>query len=205
MPAGCIPHSVVVLDVMGVSQALVTELLATRDHRALQTLKITQISDSSIASLIGALVSTDRKKKWRLKAWFSDDAGRAFCTTVMNSYSKSGFLSLRNVTVHAGSRSCAAFAALLTLPSLFSFVMEPRVGEIMSSEFESHLRTWCHLPAVALTKSQNLHTLVVRLPKEHLEASVQTNHSIIRSHASDWADFANPLLHNRVMTSLNPL
>jgi hypothetical protein len=199
VPAKYIPLCVVHLEVPRLTVEQATELLATRDRRALQSLKVVWMKDAKASTLIAELVTTDRKKQWTLSAGFSDVSGRAFAKRASASARTS---SLTCLSVQTTREEHALFALLLLhMPTLTRFELtdEYQVSGLEDKELDLLCESWCEVPGKALLSSTSLHSLQLAILSElHLRAAVQRNHSLIVCTARGSEGFGGMLLFNRV-------
>ncbi len=139
MPRTCgaqhLPRSLLHLDAH-VTEELVSELLATRSERELQSLSLGMIDEPGLAALVAELVSTDPSKQWTLDASFDDDdAADAFCDGVIAAArSCTGLPSLTDLDVETTVEGRSAFAKLLAATPTFSTFFV-RLSEVCGSEW----------------------------------------------------------------------
>ncbi len=114
------------LAVFAPSTDLLSELLATRSKRELQSVKFSSVSDAKVAALAGELVATDPYKQWKFEAIFEDDTGAAFCGAASHrartADADGRSSSLTHLRAEVGEQDRASFAALLAAtPALHRF------------------------------------------------------------------------------------
>ncbi len=112
------------LAVFAPSADLVSELLATRSKRELQSVRFSLVIDAKVAALAGELVATDPHKQWKFEGGFDDDTGAAFCGAASRSAQTADgrSSSLTHLRVEVEEQDRASFAALLAAtPALHRF------------------------------------------------------------------------------------
>ncbi len=119
------------LAVRAPSADLVSELLATRSKRELQSVRFHFVNDAKVAALAGELVATDPHKQWQFEGAFVDHTGGAFCGAVSRSVQTADgrTSSLTHLIVEVEKKDQASFAALLAAaPALHRF--DVRLSEV---------------------------------------------------------------------------
>ncbi len=117
-----IPHSVVHLSVECAPLELVSELLATRSSRDLQSVDLGIISDSKAAALAGELVSTDPHKQWKCTVTLLGDTATSFSQAAIGHSQTSARSSLTDLNVTTGVAGWSPLIAVLcATPGLTNF------------------------------------------------------------------------------------
>ncbi len=123
------------LAVFAPSADLVSELLATRSKRELQSVIFDFVNDAKVAALAGELVATDPHKQWKFEGGFHN-TGAAFCGAASRSAQRADgrSSSLTHLRVEVQKQDRDSFATLLAAtPALHRF--DVRLQEVTRAEW----------------------------------------------------------------------